>query len=63
MHGEAAEPANRPFSIGERDLRRMRDQLLFDGPDTGRKLSRFWTLLVLAAIIASAGSCRTRPQP
>jgi uncharacterized hydrophobic protein (TIGR00271 family) len=33
----------------------MRDQLLFDGSEAGRKLSRFWTLLVLAAVIASAG--------
>jgi uncharacterized hydrophobic protein (TIGR00271 family) len=33
----------------------MRDQLLFDGPDAHRKLSRFWILLVLAAVIASAG--------
>ena len=42
-------------TIGETDLARMRDQLLFDGPTTPAKLSRFWTLLVLAAIIASAG--------
>ena len=34
---------------------RMREQLLFDGADASRKLSRFWTLLVLAAVIASAG--------
>jgi len=33
----------------------MREQLLFDGPEAARKLSRFWTLLVLAAVIASAG--------
>jgi len=33
----------------------MHDQLLFDGPEAGRKLSAFWVLLVLAAIIASAG--------
>jgi hypothetical protein len=33
----------------------MRDQLLFDGAGAGRKLSRFWVLLVLAAVIASAG--------
>ncbi|MGE3232484.1 MAG: DUF389 domain-containing protein [Thermoleophilia bacterium] len=41
--------------IARDDLARMRDQLLFDGPDAGRKLSRFWTLLALAAVIASAG--------
>ena len=33
----------------------MREQLLFDGPDARRKLSRFWVLLTLAAVIASAG--------
>jgi uncharacterized hydrophobic protein (TIGR00271 family) len=33
----------------------MHDQLLFDGDDAGAKLSRFWVLLVLAAVIASAG--------
>jgi uncharacterized hydrophobic protein (TIGR00271 family) len=33
----------------------MRDQLLFDGPNAGRKLSAFWVLLVLAGMIASAG--------
>lgn len=37
------------------DLARMREQLLFDGPEAGRKLSRFWTLLALSAIIAAAG--------
>ena len=37
------------------ELARIHDQLLFDGPSAGRKLSRFWVLLVLAAVIASAG--------
>ena len=37
------------------DLARMREQLLFDGPDVSRKLSRFWTLLALSAVIAAAG--------
>jgi hypothetical protein len=37
------------------DLARMRVQLLFDGAGAARKLSRFWVLLVLAAVIASAG--------
>ena len=36
------------------DVVRMRE-VFFDGPDRGRKLSRFWLLLVLAAVIASAG--------
>ena len=33
----------------------MRDQLFFDGPAARRKFSKFWTLLLLAAVIASAG--------
>ena len=42
-------------AIAESDLARMRRELLFDGPERYRKLSRFWTLLLLAAVIASAG--------
>lgn len=42
-------------SATDADLRRMRDQVLFEGDDLSRRLSRFWLLLVLAAIIASAG--------
>ena len=38
------------LSITEADLGRMRRDLLFDGPERGRKLSRFWTLLILAAL-------------
>ena len=33
----------------------MHESLLFDGPGARRKLTRFWTLLALAAIIAAAG--------
>lgn len=33
----------------------MRDAVFFDGPDSSRRLTRFWILLVLAAIIAGAG--------
>ena len=33
----------------------MHDQLLFDGREAGRKLSAFWVLLALSAVIASAG--------
>jgi uncharacterized hydrophobic protein (TIGR00271 family) len=33
----------------------MRDQLFFEGPERGRRLSRYWLLLPLAAVIASAG--------
>jgi uncharacterized membrane protein len=41
--------------VVEADLVRMRGALLFDGPARGAKLSRFWALLVLAALIATAG--------
>ena len=43
------------LSVSESDMTRMRDQLFFDGEQRSRKLSRFWVLLVLAAIIAGAG--------
>jgi hypothetical protein len=33
----------------------MRDQLFFEGPARNRRLSRFWLLLPLSAVIASAG--------
>ena len=37
------------------DIERMRDSVFFEGPETGRKFSRFWILLALASVIASAG--------
>lgn len=37
------------------DIGRMRAQLFFEGPEIGRRTTRFWLLLVLSAIIASAG--------
>ena len=37
------------------DIKRMRDQLFFEGPERGRRLSRYWLLLPLSAVIASAG--------
>ncbi len=43
-----------PF-VTEADVHRMRAQLFFEGPDKGRKLSRYWLLLLLSAVIASAG--------
>ena len=43
------------LSINDSDMARMRYQVFFEGAEAGRKLSRFWTLLVLAAIIAAAG--------
>ena len=37
------------------DVARIRDQVFFEGPERERRLSRFWMLLLLAAVIASAG--------
>lgn len=37
------------------DVTRMRDQLFFEGPEINRRLTRFWLLLPLAAVIATAG--------
>lgn len=37
------------------DIARMRDQLFFEGPDRARKISRYWLLLPLSAVIAAAG--------
>ncbi len=37
------------------DLERMRGQLFFEGPDVRSRLSKFWLLLTLAAVIAAAG--------
>ena len=41
--------------LTETDLQRMRDQLFFEGHERNRRLSRFWLLLPLSAVIASAG--------
>jgi uncharacterized hydrophobic protein (TIGR00271 family) len=37
------------------DVERMADSVFIDGPVLGRAPSRFWVLLLLAAVIASAG--------
>ena len=37
------------------DIARMRAHLFFEGADVRTRLSRFWLLLLLAAIIATAG--------
>lgn len=42
-------------SATDTDIARMREQLFFEGDDLSRRLSRFWLLLVLAAVIAAAG--------
>ena len=41
--------------LADQDLQRIRDQLFFEGAERGRRLSRFWSLLLLAAVIATAG--------
>ena len=37
------------------DVEQMREQLFFEGPERNRRLSRYWLLLLLAGVIASAG--------
>lgn len=44
-----------PLRVDHADVARMRADMLFDGEHAARKLSRFWVLLLLAALIASAG--------
>ncbi len=41
--------------LAQVDIQRMRDQLFFEGPERNRRLSRYWLLLPLSALIASAG--------
>ena len=43
-------------SVAAAEIARMRESVFFEGPELGRRLSRFWILLVLAAIIAAAMS-------
>lgn len=42
-------------SVALNDIDHMRGAVFFDGPDVTRKLSRFWILLILASVIATAG--------
>ncbi len=42
-------------SATDADIRRMRDQLFFEGERLSARLSRYWLLLALAAVIAAAG--------
>jgi uncharacterized hydrophobic protein (TIGR00271 family) len=42
-------------ALTRQDVQRMRDQLFFEGPARASRTSRYWLLLVLAAIIAAAG--------
>ena len=43
------------LSVTADDIARMKDALFFDGEQSHRKLTKFWTLLPLAAVIATAG--------
>ena len=45
----------RMSGLHQEDLQRMRDALFIEGPLARRRLSRFWLLLPLSAVIASAG--------
>ncbi len=42
-------------SIARQDLDYMRDAVFFDGPEVKQRLSRFWMLITLSAVIAGAG--------
>jgi hypothetical protein len=42
-------------SVTHVDIKQMRNQLFFEGPERKRRLSRFWLLLLLSAVIATAG--------
>jgi len=42
-------------SLTQPDLKQMRDQVFFEGPERNRRLSRYWLLLLLSAVIATAG--------
>ncbi len=43
------------MTVTSTDVRRMTDTLYIDGPLRGRMSSKFWILLTLAAVIATAG--------
>ena len=42
-------------ALAAQDVDAMRESVFFEGPEAGRKLTRFWILLLLAATIAAAG--------
>jgi len=41
--------------LTQTDITQMRDQVFFEGPERSRRLSRYWLLLLLSAVIATAG--------
>ena len=42
-------------SLTQADIEQMRDQVFFEGPERNRRLSRYWLLLLLSAVIVTAG--------
>jgi uncharacterized membrane protein len=42
-------------SLTPGDIEQMRGQVFFEGPERRRRLSRYWLLLLLSAVIATAG--------
>ena len=42
-------------SLTHADIMQMRDQVFFEGAERRRRLSRYWILLLLSAVIATAG--------
>ena len=42
-------------SIARQDLTYMRDAVFIEGPESARRLSRFWMLMLLSSVIAGAG--------
>jgi uncharacterized hydrophobic protein (TIGR00271 family) len=46
---------NTKLSVAAEQVQHMREAVFFEGPDVSRKLSRFWILLTLAAVIAATG--------
>jgi uncharacterized hydrophobic protein (TIGR00271 family) len=43
------------IGVAQADVTRMRDQVFFEGTERSRRLSRYWLLLVLSTVVASAG--------
>lgn len=50
--GGTVDTSSRPI---RNDIETMRNTVLFDGPDRGHRLSRFWMLLTLSSMLAAAG--------
>lgn len=42
-------------SLTQVDIEQIRDQVFFEAPERRRRLSRYWLLLLLSAVIATAG--------